>query len=47
MDRGFDFMIPRTPSKKKEKGDYDYSIKFTLFRKTFSLSIKVQSRDSK
>lgn len=47
MDRGFDFMIPKPPFKKKEEDDYNYSIKFTLFRKTFSLSFKVQSRDLK
>ena len=45
MDRGFEAMIPQSPSKKKEpKEDFKYDISLPLFGRVLSLTVKINSR---
>jgi len=41
IDRGFELMIPKTMEETK-KDVFNYEIKFTLFKKEFSLRFKVK-----
>ena len=44
MDRGFEAMIPQSPTKKDTEDDLKYDIKLPLFGKVLSLTVKIQSR---
>ena len=35
MDKGFELMIPRATKEEEEKGDSEYKVKFTFFKKEF------------
>lgn len=39
-NRGFELMIPKPT---KEKADFNYKISFTILKKTFTLSFKVNT----
>jgi len=41
MNRGFELMIPKK-SKQEKKDYFNHQIKFTLFKKEFSISVQVK-----
>ena len=43
IDRGFELMIPK--EKEVTKSRFDYQIKFSLFKREFMLSFKVNRKE--